>query len=116
MTDHLMPPSSDGDVDDAVARVLSAEQKARESLARAENEAALLAEAARAAQRALAERTRRRTLRVREAFARDVQARLRAIAREARELDSHQEPDADELARLSEAVQRLAAELSEPAR
>lgn len=114
MTDRFAPPPPDSVVDAAVARVLAAEQVAREALVRAEAEAALIAEAARAAQRGLAERTRRRTLRVREAFARDVRARLQRITHEAGELSRHDEPDAADVARMSRAVERLAAELSEP--
>jgi RPA family protein len=101
-------------VEAAMARVLDAERQAREAVEAAQAEAAHIAEAARAAQRQLAERTRARMARVREAFARAVQAELDRIDAEARALPAHDEPDARDLARLDRAVAALAAKLTEP--
>lgn len=107
--------TTDLGVEAAMARVLEAEQAARDAVEAAQAEAAHMAEAARSAQRALAERTRRRMARVRDAFARAVQGELERIDARARALPAHDDPDADDLERLDRAVAVLAAQLTEQA-
>jgi RPA family protein len=109
------PLTSDFPVETAMAQVLDAERRARESIDAAQAEAAHVAEAARAAQRRLAERTRMRLARVHEAFAAAVQAELARIDAQAQALPAHDDPGADDLARLERALAALAARLTEPA-
>lgn len=97
-----------------MARVLDAERQARAAVDAAQREADQIAEAARAAQRRLAERTRLRIARVHEAFAAAVQAELTRIDAQAQALPAHDDPDADDLARLDRALAALAARLTEP--
>lgn len=105
--------TSDLPVETAMARVLDAERQARDALDAAQAEAGHIAEAARATQRRLAERTRERTARVHEAFAAAVQAELARIDALAQALPAHDDPDADDLARLERALATLATCLTE---
>jgi hypothetical protein len=116
VTPPLDTPSTplDAGVDAAMARVLAAEHQARASVAAAQDQAARLSEAARVAQRALGQRTRRRMVRVREAFGRHVQQALADLAQQATLQARPDELDADDQARLAWAVQSLAAQLTEP--
>jgi RPA family protein len=108
------PATSDLPVETAMARVLDAEREARAAVDAAQRECGHIAEAARAAQRRLAERTRRRVARVHEAFAAAVQGELARIDAQAQALPAHDDPDADDLARLERALAALAARLTEP--
>jgi len=108
------PVSSDLPVETAMARVLDAERRARDAFEAAQLEAGQIAESARAAQRRLAERTRQRMLRAHDAFAAAVQAELARIDALAQALPAHDDPDADDLARLERALVALAARLTEP--
>ena len=110
-----VPPAFDDDVEHAMVRVLEAERMARENLAEAQAEAERIAEDARAAVRATAEQARRRIARLHDAFERRLQVELEALAVQARALPAHDEPDADDLARLDLALQRLAARLTQEA-
>lgn len=107
------PATSDLPVETAMARVLEAERQAHDAIAAAQAEAGHMAEAARAAQRRLAERTRERIARVHGAFAAAVQAELARIDAQAQALPAHDDPDADDLARLEQALAALAARLTE---
>jgi phage host-nuclease inhibitor protein Gam len=107
------PATSDLPAETAMARVLDAERRAREAVDAAQAEAGHIAEAARAAQRRLAKRMRERVARVHEAFAAAVQAELLRIDALSQALPAHDEPDADDLARLERAVAQLAARLTE---
>ncbi len=96
----------------AIARVLGAERDAREAVDRARLEVNQIAETARSAARALAQRTERRIRAVVDAFERDVDTRVAAIDAEAQRLDHPQPLGADELDVLQRAVRGLARELT----
>jgi hypothetical protein len=103
---------SDAKVEAAIARVLACERDARDAIARAGREAAELAEAGRAAARAVGERTETRIRSVRAAFERRLAAELDAL-HAAEDAIVDDEPIAgDDLARLDRAIAALAAELT----
>ena len=95
----------------AIAEVLAAERDARDAIGRARLEVNGIAEAARAAARALAERTERRVRTVADAFERQLGRRLAEIDAEATQLDIAQPLGGDEIAALQRAVRALAHDL-----
>lgn len=103
-------------VEAAIASVLASERDARDAIARAREQAADVAEDARAAARMLGERTDARILAVRAAFGRRLSQRVDRIRSEAAALDMPRDLSDDDLARLEWAVAQLAAELTGAAR
>ena len=99
--------------DVAIARVLADEREARESVDRARLEVNRIAEDARLADRALAERTERHIRAVVAAFERERLERLAAIEAEVEQLARPRPLLPDELASLQRAVRALARELIE---
>jgi len=99
--------------DAAIARVLVAEREARESVDCARLEVNRIAEDARLADRALAERTERHIRAVVAAFERERLERLAAIEAEVEQLARPRPLLPDELASLQRAVRALARELIE---
>jgi hypothetical protein len=97
---------------DAIGRVLHAEQQARVAIAQAQAEAGHVTERARAAARALNDRTERRMRRIVAAFEAASAARLAEIAAEAAAVARPHVLDGDELAALDSAVRALAARLT----
>lgn len=107
-----MDTADTGTVDQAIVRVLQAEQSAREAVARCAADAERLRQDARARARAIAERAAERVARVHtwtEARLRSEVERLNA-QREA--LLQPEPPDPDEPGRVARALDRLAAELT----
>jgi vacuolar-type H+-ATPase subunit H len=104
----------DGDIDieRAFARVLHAEGEARRAIEAARDEAAVIAEGARAGARRVAERAEARIARGHAAVQRQLAAALSNIEAGARALPGLDEPDDAALARLEAALHRLAAELT----
>lgn len=95
----------------AIAEVLAAERDARDTIGRARLEVNGIDEAARAAARAVAERTERRVRAVADAFGRQLSRRLAEIDAEATQLDIAQPLGGDETAALQRAVGALAQDL-----
>ena len=95
----------------AIARVLAAERDARSAIAQAEAEVTHIAEAARAAARASAERTESRLRRLVECIERDTAARLAAIDARAVALEQRQADVAGDAAIVRAAVEALARRL-----
>ncbi len=106
------PQTTDATAEAAINRVLSAERDAREAIAQATREADTMNESARAAARALGERTERRIRALRAAFAARLAAEVDAIDVQAAAQDAGQPLSADELDHLERAVAALAAELT----
>jgi vacuolar-type H+-ATPase subunit H len=104
-------PATDPAVD-AIGRVLLAEQQARQAIAQAQTDAGHAVEQARAAARALSDRTERRIRRVVAAFERASAQRLAEIAAEAAAVAQPHVPDRGELAALEQAVRALASRLT----
>jgi hypothetical protein len=100
------------DVETAIARVLDAEHAARTAVDEAGVTAVAITEAARAAARALAERTERRIRRVRSAFEQRTATAVAALEAAAAEAAARHELTSDELARLDAAVAALATRLT----
>lgn len=100
------------EVEAAIARVLGAEQDAREAIDRARDEAAAIEEAARDAARRLEQRTDRRILRVRAAFERSLASALGDFDREAQQAQAPQALGDSERAAVEAAVARLAEALT----
>ena len=95
----------------AIAEVLAAERDARDAIGQARLEVNQIDEAARAAARAVAERTERRVLAVVHAFKRQLARQLAAIDAQASLLDVAQPRASEETAALQRAVQALARRL-----
>jgi vacuolar-type H+-ATPase subunit H len=95
----------------AIAEVLAAERDARDAIGRARLEVNGIDEAARAAARALAERTERRVRTVADAFERQLGGRIAEIDAEATQLDIAQPLGGEETAALQRAVLALAHDL-----
>jgi hypothetical protein len=95
----------------AIARVLAAEREARAAVGQARLEVARIAESARIAERAIAERTERRIRAVVGAFERELAGRLAEIEAAAAQVASPQPLRRDELDTLQRAVHALAGEL-----
>ena len=95
----------------AIAEVLAAERDARDAIGRARLEVNGIDEAARAAARALAERTERRVRAVVDAFERQLGGQLAAIDAQALQLDIAQPLASAETAALQRAVRALAQDL-----
>lgn len=95
----------------AIARVLGAERDAREAVERARAEVDRIAEDARLADRALAERTERRIRSVVAAFERELAERVAALDSAAAGLTTPRALSTGELANLRRAVRVLAREL-----
>jgi len=106
------PLPTEATAEAAITRVLNAERDAREAIAQATREAVTMQENARAAARALSERTERRIREVRAALAARLAAEVEAIDAQAAAQDAGQALGAAELARLERAVAALAAELT----
>lgn len=100
-------------VEAAIARVLAEERAARNAVARSRNDGAAMIDAARAAARALNERTERRIRALHATFDRELSAALEVLELEAAGLATGQELSAEERARVERSVAILAAELTE---
>lgn len=99
-------------VDDAIVRVLQAEQSAREAVTRCAAEAEQIRLDARARARAIAERAAERSARVHRWTDEAIRARVEALNRQRAALQQPLPPDPGEPARLAHALDRLASELS----
>jgi len=95
----------------AIARVLAVEREARDALAATEVEATGLVEAARRADRAIAERAERRIRAVTAAFGSDVAARLSRLDADAAQIAAPHVLVPAELAALEAAARAVAREL-----
>ncbi|HEX6017009.1 MAG TPA: hypothetical protein VFZ28_02810 [Burkholderiaceae bacterium] len=95
----------------AIARVLGAERDARDSIAAAQAEVTHIGEEARAATRAISERTEHRLRRVVECIERDTAARLAAIDANAAALAEQRTDVAGDDAVVRAAVAALASRL-----
>lgn len=105
-------PSAATTADEAIACVLRQEREAHEAIEAAQVQALHLAEAARAEARAIAARAERRSRRITEAFDREAQARTAALDAEAAAMARDHVLSAQDRARLAQAVQALATELT----
>jgi hypothetical protein len=103
---------SDTEIEGAIARVLKAEQDARDATVAARSEAAEKVDAARIAASGLAHRAERRIRRIRRAFEERAQAAQREIAGEIAALARSAGEEAHALRREADAVEILAAELT----
>lgn len=103
---------SDAGVESAIARVLDAEHGARTAIDEAGRTAAALTEAARAAARALDERTERRIRGVRNAFKSRTADAVAALEAAAVEAGAPHDLTNEDLARVDAAVAALAARLT----
>jgi len=110
------PPPGEAAAETAITRVLNTERAAADAIAQATREAATLNDNARAAARALVERTERRIRAVRAAFAARVAGELAAIDAQAAAQDAGQPLAAADMGRLERAAAALAAELTGGAR
>jgi vacuolar-type H+-ATPase subunit H len=106
--DSLLPSEV---VEAAITRVLEAEHKARDSVARARDEAAAILDGARRATRALHELADRRVHRIHGMFERHLASTVGAIDAEAEALGAAYELSTQDEARIARAVAALAAEL-----
>jgi vacuolar-type H+-ATPase subunit H len=109
-TDASLP--SNRAVDAAIARVLEAEQAARDAVLAAEREAEQLTEEARGRARAIGERCERRIRSVLAVHDAHAAAHIAALDAEAATLGRPHALDADEVAEVRRAVLALAAELT----
>jgi hypothetical protein len=100
----------------AIAKVLRAEREAREAIEHAQLEAQRIAEQSRADARALAERTERRIRSIAGAFEQQLSRELAEIDAEAAGMTRPHVLGESELARLHEAVRKLALQLVGAAR
>ncbi|HTP45680.1 MAG TPA: hypothetical protein VMQ50_01990 [Casimicrobiaceae bacterium] len=107
-------PSAQPDtaVEAAIARILDAERAARETVSRAQAEAAAITDAARARARATAQRTEQRLRRVQAAYEGATQAQLDQLAAAKTAVGSRDAPTAVDRDRLAGAVVALAARLT----
>jgi hypothetical protein len=101
-------------VDEAIVRVLHAEQSARDAVALCAADAERVRQAARARARAIAERAAERVARVHTWTEAALQAEVARMNRERAALQRPAPPDPEEPARLARALDRVAAELAGP--
>jgi vacuolar-type H+-ATPase subunit H len=99
-------------VDQAIVRVLQAEQAAREAVAQCTAEAERIRQDARARARAIAERAAERVARVHDRTEAALRAEIERLNEQRAALRQPAPPDPDEPARLGRALDRLAAELA----
>lgn len=102
----------DGAADTAINRVLEAEQKARDAIARCRGEATQHVTDARLRARRIEERADRRVSKLRAACQQWTGAQAAKLLAEAEELRSCPAVDEVRRARLDDAIRRLAAELT----
>ena len=102
----------EGVADSAINRVLEAEQKAREAIARSRAEAARCVTDARLRARRIDERADQRISKLRAACQRWAGAQAAKLLAEAEQLRSCPAVDEVRRARLDDAIRRLAAELT----
>lgn len=113
-TSSARPDTKSADrVDDAIMRVLQAEQAARAAVAQDAAQAERLRDDARQRARAIAERAAVRAARVHGLVDAAITGRLEHIRRQRAALTDAPSDDAAESARLERALDRLAAELAE---
>jgi hypothetical protein len=105
---------NDPGVEDAIARVLDAERRARAEVAAAQLEAEAIRAAARARDKRIAERAAARIAAIRAGMARKRAGRLAALEAEAIGPDPQAAEDEVARAHLDQAVARLADELIGP--
>jgi hypothetical protein len=99
-------------VDDAIARVLHAEQAARDAVAQCAADAERMRQDARARAHAIAERAAARVARVHRWTDDAIRTRVDRLNRERETLRQPIEPDPGEPARLARALDQLAAEIT----
>ena len=99
-------------VDQAIVRVLQAEQSAREAVARCAADAERLRQDARARGRAIAERAAERVARVHAWTEAQLRSEIERLNAQRQALLQPAPPDPDEPARVARALDRLAAELT----
>lgn len=99
-------------VEEAIQRVLRAEQQAGRQIAECMAEAQRRLQVAHARARAIAERAGRRTAEVHRIAAARLAEQLDAIERERQALSRHGDHDPNDLQRLRSAIERLAAALT----
>lgn len=103
---------SDAAVEAAIAKVLAAERAAGDTVARANTDAAAIADRARERARAIAQRTERRMERVRAAFDAATRAALADIATAVEITDHRELATSTDRSRLVAAVAALASTLT----
>jgi hypothetical protein len=108
----VRPQNLDESSDDAINQVLAAEQRARESVARARAAAEAQLAQTRLRARAIEQRADARVTKLRAACQRWAAARSAELNQQAAALRNAPAEDAERRERLAEAVARLAAELS----
>lgn len=101
-----------GRVDEAIVRVLQAEQSARDAVAQCARDAEGVRQAARVRARAIAERAAERVARVHQWTEARLAAAIGRLEAERAALHRPATPDPDEPARVDQALERLAAELT----
>lgn len=99
-------------VDQAIARVLQAEQSARAAVAQCAVDAERLRQDARVRAKAIAERAAERVVRVHERTQAALRAEIERLETERAALRQPAAPDPDEPARVARALECLATELS----
>jgi vacuolar-type H+-ATPase subunit H len=99
-------------VDQAIVRVLHAEQSAREAVAQCAVDAELLRQEARARARAIAERAAERVARAHQWTDAALRSEVERLNQQRAALQKPAPPDPDEPARVARALDRLSAELT----
>jgi vacuolar-type H+-ATPase subunit H len=99
-------------VDQAIVRVLQAEQSAREAVAQCALDAEVLRQNARARARAIAERAAERVARAHQWTDAALRSEVERLNRQRAALHQPAPPDPDEPARVARALDRLCAELT----
>ena len=99
-------------VDQAIVRVLQAEQTAREAVAQCALDAEVLRQNARARARAIAERAAERVARAHQWTDAALRSEVERLNRQRAALQQPAPPDPDEPARVARALDRLCAELT----
>jgi vacuolar-type H+-ATPase subunit H len=99
-------------VDQAIVRVLQAEQTAREAVAQCALDAEVLRQEARARARAIAERAAERVARAHQWTDAALRSAVERLNRQRAALQHPAPPDPDEPARVARALDRLCAELT----
>jgi hypothetical protein len=105
--------ASDDAVEAAIARVLDAEHRAHDAITGAQEAAAAMIDASRAAARSLAERTERRIGTIRATFERHATAAVAALDATGHDAEARHDLTPQDEARLAAAVDALAAQLTE---
>ena len=99
-------------VDQAIVRVLHAEQSAREAVAQCSVDAEFLRQEARARARAIAERAAERVARAHQWTDAALRSEIERLNQQRAALQQPAAPDPDEPARVARALDRLSAELT----